>query len=154
MGTAIAHVDTCCAQLSCYQCGHWLSCSCVSYSYSWVHVGELPGASVKSPATMSPLPDHPALESVTHVPYQREPYVRATVDDGSVVDGKATAWMGTHVLVDWYDRDRPAEVVAGIPIHMHSEWLLADRVQRIKRSESAWQDKYNDYDWYASQGEL
>lgn len=66
--------------------------------------------------------------------------MRATLDDGAVVDGKATAWTPTHVNVKWYDPTKPYAIVAGIKMHMHSAWLPADRVQRIKRSESAWID--------------
>lgn len=79
-------------------------------------------------------------EPVTRAPYRREPYVRATLDDGTTVDGKATAWTARTVLVAWYDRDTPSAVVAVVSVHMHSAWLPAESVQRIKRSESAWID--------------
>lgn len=66
--------------------------------------------------------------------------MRATLDDGTTVDGKATAWTQDSVLVAWYNPDKPSDVVAGVPVHMHTAWLPADRVQRIQRSESSWFD--------------
>lgn len=86
---------------------------------------------------------NPPRDPVTRPEYRREPYVRATLDDGAVVDGKATAWTETPVLVDWYDRTKPSSTVAGVYVYMHSAWLPAERVKRIKRSESAWQDPYD-----------
>jgi hypothetical protein len=83
-------------------------------------------------------------EQATHAPYRREPYVRATLDDGSVVDGNATAWTATWVNVKWYDPDVPYAVVAGIQVHMHSAWVPAEHVEGIRRSESAWQDVYDE----------
>jgi hypothetical protein len=81
--------------------------------------------------------DQPPRERLVRAEYEREPYVRATLDDGTTLDGKATAWTSTHVDVNRYDPDTPYAVVAGTEIHMHSAWVPADRVQRIKRSESA-----------------
>lgn len=79
-------------------------------------------------------------DPVTRAPYRREPYVRATLGDGTTVDGKATAWTTARVLVAWYDPDKPPDVVAGVPVHMHSAWIPAEHVRRIKRSESSWID--------------
>lgn len=93
-------------------------------------------------------------ERVTRADYQREPYVRATLPDGSIVDGKATAWTDTTVLVKWYDLGKPSDVVAGIPVHMHTAWVPAEQVARIKRSESTWIDVYDDYQHYEQLGEL
>lgn len=66
--------------------------------------------------------------------------MRATLNDGRTVDGKATAWTTTTVLVKWFDRTTPSAVVAGVPVHMHSAWLPAENIQRINRSESSWLD--------------
>lgn len=79
-------------------------------------------------------------EQVTRAPYRREPYVRATLDDVTTVDGKATAWTQDSALVAWYDPDTPSAVVAGVPVHMHTAWIPAEHVRRIKRSESSWID--------------
>lgn len=87
---------------------------------------------------------NPPRDPVTRPVYQREPYVRATLDNGTDVDGKATAWTSTHVNVKWYDPTKPYAIVVGLKVHMHSAWLPAERVQRIKRSESAWQDPYDE----------
>lgn len=77
---------------------------------------------------------HPKTgEPITRADYQREPYVRVTLDDGNTVDGKATAWTAATVLVKW---------VTGH--EHHSQWVNAEHVQRIARSESAWQDPYDD----------
>ena len=88
--------------------------------------------------------DQPNREPVTHAPYRREPYVRANLDDGTVVDGKAIGWTQHQVDVKWRTPDGKT----------HVQWMGAEHVQRIKRSESAWHDPYDDYEHYAALGEL
>lgn len=75
---------------------------------------------------------------VTHAPYRREPYIRARPVPGVTVDGKAVAWTRTHVLLHWIDDDGQA----------HNRWLAAAMVRRIQRSDSAWQDPYDDHAFY------
>lgn len=82
----------------------------------------------------------PEWGPVTHATYQREPYVRATLADGTTVDGKASAWTQDYVLVTY---------VVGHTYH--NVWVHASLVQRIKRSESAWIDVYDDYEHYANE---
>ena len=77
---------------------------------------------------------------VTHAPYRREPYVRARPVPGLSVDGKAVAWTRTEVLLHWIDDDGRA----------HNRWLAASLVRRIQRSESAWQDPYDDHAFHLS----
>lgn len=72
--------------------------------------------------------------SVTHAPYRREPYVRAMLSDGSVVDGKAIGWTQHQVDVKWQTPDGK----------IHTQWMDAEHVQRINRSESAWNDPYDE----------
>ncbi|MET4061539.1 hypothetical protein ABIB35_003112 [Arthrobacter sp. UYP6] len=71
---------------------------------------------------------------VTHAPYRREPYVRAQQPQFGTIDAKAAAWTRTQVLLHWIDEDGKA----------HNEWVLATRVRRILRAESAWQDPYDE----------
>lgn len=92
---------------------------------------------------MNPIGRPPQHERIRRAIDRREPYVRVTRKDGTTVDRKATAWTPTRVLVKWYDYDKPSAVVAGVPVRMDYAWFPADRVQRIKRSESAWQDMYD-----------
>ena len=72
--------------------------------------------------------------TVTHAPYRREPYVRAQLPQLGTVDAKAAAWTRTQVLLHWVDENGKA----------HNEWVLAVRVRRITRAESAWQDPYDE----------
>ena len=74
-------------------------------------------------------------EPITRADYRREPYVRVTLDDGTTLDGKAKAWTATLVLFRW---------VTGH--EHHSQWVNAENVHRITRSESAWQDVYDHHD--------
>lgn len=69
---------------------------------------------------------------VTHAPYRREPYIRVQLDDGTTVDAKAAAWTRTHVLAWWITLGK-----------VHNVWVLATRVRRIARGESAWRDPYD-----------
>lgn len=75
---------------------------------------------------------------VTHAPYRREPYIRARPVPGVTVDAKAVAWTRTHVLLHWIDDDGQA----------HNRWLAAALVHRIQRSDSGWQDPYDDHAFY------
>lgn len=76
---------------------------------------------------------HPHPSEVTHAPYRREPYIRVQLGDGRTVDAKAAAWTRTQVLAHWVDGDGKT----------HNEWVLAVRVRRVTRGESAWQDPYD-----------
>ena len=85
----------------------------------------------------------PVWGPVSRPEYRREPYVRVTFADGTTMDGKATAWTATTVLV---------HSQAGGKVH--NGWFEAKHVQRIKRSQAAWQDVYDDIPWYRQQGLL
>lgn len=71
-------------------------------------------------------------ELITRADYQKEPYVRAALDGGTIVDGKACAWTNTLLLFKYV-----------IGHTFHNECVKATQVQRIKRSESAWIDPYD-----------
>lgn len=91
---------------------------------------------------------------VTQAGYGRRPYVRITMDDGRVFDGRVHAWTDTRVLVQWPDRDVPPRKVAWMTTHVQEAWADAEHVERIPRRESSWQDPYDDYQWFGEQGEL
>jgi hypothetical protein len=57
--------------------------------------------------------EHPdeAGGPVTATRHPQEPHIRATLADGSVVDGKAAAWAKGTVLVAWGGRGRPVPPV-------------------------------------------
>lgn len=78
---------------------------------------------------------------VSRPEYRRELYVRVMLADGTTLDGKATAWTATTVLV---------HSQAGGKVH--NGWFEAEHVQRINRSQAAWQDVYDDTTWYKQQG--
>ena len=75
---------------------------------------------------------------VTRAEYQREPYVRAALSDGSTADGKAHAWTRGQVLFHWQDEDWK----------VHNQWMDAEHVTRIHRDESRWRDPYDDFGHY------
>lgn len=81
--------------------------------------------------------DGPAFRSPAEVrsaPYRREPYVRATLPDGSTVDGKVARWSPSHVLLHWQDD----------PAGPHREaWVPGAWCERIDREDSAWRDPYD-----------
>lgn len=81
--------------------------------------------------------DGPAFRSPAEVrsaPYRREPYVRATLPDGSTVDGKVVRWSPSHVLLHWQDD----------PAGPHREaWVPGAWCERIDREDSAWRDPYD-----------
>lgn len=85
----------------------------------------------------------PNPAEVGRPPYRREPYVHATLPDGTAVDTKAAAWTSTHVLLTWDDDGTYRNV-----------WVPAAAVRRIPRRESTWQDPYDDFRWYAADGQL
>ena len=87
----------------------------------------VPPAPARRPETTRP--------AVSHARYRQEPYVRCRSLE---VDGKAVAWTRTHVLVHWIDDDGRA----------HNRWVPASGVVRIPRDSSAWQDPYDDFDFY------
>ena len=70
--------------------------------------------------------------TVVHAPYRREPDIRVQLDAGVTVDAKAAAWTRTHVLAHWDDGERVWDL-----------WVLAEKVRRIARGESAWVDPYD-----------
>lgn len=72
---------------------------------------------------------HPATRS----PYNREPYVRAQLDDGTTVDAKAIGWTSQHVHLKWQDA----------AYEMRTRWVPASWVERISRDESSWKDPYD-----------
>ena len=72
---------------------------------------------------------HPA----TRAPYRKEPYVRASLDDGTTMDAKAIVWTDQHVHLKWQDDD----------FEMQTRWMPAFAVQRISRGESSWRDPYD-----------
>ncbi|CEA09359.1 hypothetical protein BN1051_02728 [Arthrobacter saudimassiliensis] len=95
-------------------------------------------ASVQPRASVPPRTPVRPEGRVTHAPYRREPYIRARPVPGVTVDGKAVAWTRTHVLLHWIDDDGQA----------HNRWLAAALVHRIQRSDSGWQDPYDDHAFY------
>lgn len=82
----------------------------------------------------------PIWGPISRPEYRREPYVRIAFPGGTTLDGKATAWTDTTVLV---------HSQAGGTVR--NGWFEAEHVQRIKRSESIWQDMYDDAPWYRQQ---
>ena len=101
----------------------------------------VPAATVECMRTSTGPAPHSQTRSsgprVSHAPYRREPYIRASTD-GLGVDGKAVAWTRTHVLVHWIDDDARA----------HNRWVHASAVVRIPRDDSAWRDPYDDFEFY------
>lgn len=107
-------------------------------------------------------PENP--EHVGRAAYRREPYVRISRDaagqgwdaagpshaaslshdTGPVLDAKAVAWTRDTVLLHWVDDELAA----------HNVWVPAPCVRRIKRSESRWQDPYDDFAFYLEHGQL
>lgn len=85
----------------------------------------------------------PRRGPITHSEYGRAPYVRALCPDGATRDGQAHGWTNNEVL---FHSQQGGTV--------YNAWIPTEHVQRIKRSESAWQDVYDDYDWYAEHDEL
>ena len=81
--------------------------------------------------------DGPAFRSPAEVrsaPYRREPYVRATLPDGSTVDAKVVRWSPSHALIHWQDD----------PAGPHREaWVPGAWCERIDREDSAWRDPYD-----------
>lgn len=90
----------------------------------------------------------------TRAGHGRHPYVLITLPDGRVFEGRAEAWAGNMVLVDWLDPDMPSEIVADVRIRTQSAWTDAANVQRIKRSEATKRDPYDDTAWFWRQEEL
>ena len=81
-----------------------------------------------------PRPPFTAPAQVQSAPYRREPYVRATLPDGSTVDGKVVRWPPSHALIHWQDD----------PAGPHREaWVPGPWCERIDREESAWRDPYD-----------
>lgn len=83
----------------------------------------------------------PATVSRPH--YRREPYVRVQIPNAGTLDAKAVAWTQTMVLIHWADTRT-----------VHEVWVPATAVTRMPRRDSTWQDPYDDYDWYAADGQL
>ena len=79
-------------------------------------------------------------------PYGRQPYIRITLEDGTVVDGKAHAWQGNRILANWEDESRVRK----------SLWMDRQHAVRIPYRESRWHDSTSadDIMWLAAQGEL
>ena len=73
--------------------------------------------------------DGPPFRSPAEVrsePYRREPYVHATLPDGSTVDAKVVRWSPSHVLLHWQDD----------PAGPHREaWVPGPWCERIDREE-------------------
>lgn len=66
----------------------------------------------------------PAWGKVSRPGYGQKPYVRITLPDGRVFEGRSAAWAD------------------------------AEHVERIKRREASWQDPRDDYKHFEKQGEL
>ncbi len=74
---------------------------------------------------------------VTRSTCRREPYLRIALPDGTVVDGKATAWTGDKVCAFWVaDTQR------------HLVWMDAEHVTGIHRDQSIWTEINDDIAYY------
>lgn len=93
----------------------------------------------------------PSGGPATHAGYGRHPYVLIALPDGRVLEGRAAAWVGNMVLVDWVYPDMPPEIVAGVRIRRQSAWTEAANVRRIKRSEATKPDYHDDTEWFRQQ---
>jgi hypothetical protein len=94
---------------------------------------------VKVDATALKLPElgwapDPTRHHITRAPYNREPYVRASVD-GVSVDAKAIGWTREHVQLKWQADGET-----------YTRWVFAKDVVRIGRDESRWRDPYDERD--------
>ncbi|WP_155838818.1 hypothetical protein [Arthrobacter castelli] len=76
-------------------------------------------------------------ENTRTFPYQREPYVRASIPlkagGTATVDGKAIRWCHAAVLVHWEEESGP----------VHNVWVAPENLRRIGRDESSWNDPYD-----------
>ena len=87
----------------------------------------------------------PDPETCERYPYGRFPYIRITLDDGSTVDGKASAWQGDRFLAVWVDAHR----------QVHQLWMDNKHATRIPRKESSWHESpsADDIAWRVEMGE-
>lgn len=67
----------------------------------------------------------------------QQPYIRITLPDGTVVDGKATAWTKDKVCALWL-----------VDLERHLKWMDAEHVVGIERDESSWTDAYDDFSYF------
>lgn len=96
---------------------------------------------------MSYYPDFiPDPEACKRYVYDRQPYVRITLEDGTTVDGKAHAWQGDKFLAVWFDERRKS----------HHLWMDAKHAVHIPYRESRWHDSPSaeDIPWRIEQGEM
>ena len=88
----------------------------------------------------------PTTGACHRYPYGRQPYVRITLEDGTTVDGKASAWQGDRFLAVWFDEAR----------NFHDLWMDTKHAVRIPYRESRWHDSPSaeDITWRIEQGEM
>lgn len=78
-------------------------------------------------------PSSTGPEQVSSAVYGHQPYVRVQLPDLGRVDGLASRWSPTHVLVTWEDENA----------RRFNAWVPASWVERINAEDSAWRDPYH-----------
>jgi len=96
----------------------------------------------------------PSWGPVTRAGYGREPYIRITLPDGRIKEGRAYAWTNDKVLAQWPDHDAPPRQIAWMTTHVQESWIDAYHLTRIPRREATMRNPYDDTDWFQQQGEL